>query len=71
MLQRSNGLQCANTEEKNFAPIPNMMIRFFNLPIWNEKDVEMVTKWKSHSVCNHYEDVWAAYFGENVNETKQ
>lgn len=28
----SGGLQCANTEEKNFALIRNMMIRVVDLP---------------------------------------
>lgn len=49
-----------------------MMIRFVNIfPIWNEKDVEMVTKQKSGGVCNHYEDVWPICFKEIVNKKKQ
>lgn len=40
-------------------------------PIWNEKDVEMVTKQKSGGVCNHYEDVWPLCFKENMNKKKQ
>lgn len=38
--------------------------------MWNEKDVEMVTRQKSGGVCNHYEDVWPICFTENMNKKK-